>query len=43
MVQSELAGSQQQAAELSSRLAAAEADKEALQEQLGHLEVKVGV
>lgn len=41
VVQAELAGSQQQVVELSQHLAAAEAARAALQEQLEHLDVKV--
>lgn len=42
VAQSELVSSQQQVSTLSSRLAAAEAARAALQEQLDHLGVKVG-
>lgn len=42
ILQSELMASQQQVAELSARLAAAEGTRAALQEQLDHLGVKVG-
>jgi hypothetical protein len=43
VAQSDLVSSQQQVAELSSRLAAVEAARAALQEQLDHLEVKVSL
>lgn len=43
LLQAELSSSQAQVLELSTRLAAAEAGRAALQEQLEHLGVKVGV
>jgi hypothetical protein len=43
VVQAELSSSQQQVVELSQHLAAAEAARAAMQEQLEHLDVKVGL